>query len=156
MYVKSNLKPFWQKPSGMEVISQIIRSVGLFVPSSPEVTISTKNQPFLYLLKNGLIEVPAFVYSLPNCWEMVSECWVTEFVIKHNRLSLKTIFIHLYFWKWPYFSIAYARNFGLVTSLIGHDPFCVCEFKPQPLLTEASKYGGDISNNKVCWFICFK
>ena len=54
----------------MEAISQIM-SVGLFVSSSPEVTISTKNQPFLYIIKNGSIEVPDFVYSLPNCWEML-------------------------------------------------------------------------------------
>ena len=106
----------------MEAISQIIRSVGLFVSSSPEVTISTKNQPFLYLLKNGLIEVRDFVYSLPNCWEMLSVCCVTDFVMKYNSLSWKTIFIHLYFRKWPYFSIAYARNFGKVTSLTVYDP----------------------------------
>ena len=71
LYAKSNLNLFWHKPPCMEAISQTIRSVGLFVSSSPEVTISTKNQPFLYLLKNGLIEVPDFVYSFPNCWEMV-------------------------------------------------------------------------------------
>ena len=55
----------------MVAISQIIRSVGLFVSISPEVTISTKNQPFLCIIKNGLIEVPDFVYSLPNRGEML-------------------------------------------------------------------------------------
>ena len=72
VYAKSNLNHFRQKPPSMEAISQIIRSVGLFVSSSPEVTISTKIQPFLYLLKNGSIEVPDLVYSLPNCCDVVS------------------------------------------------------------------------------------
>ena len=76
--------------------------------------------------------------------------------MKHNNLSLKTIFIRIYFWKWPYFSIAHARNFGQVTSLIVHDPLHVRKIKPQTLLTKTSKYGGRISNNKVCRFICFK
>ena len=65
-------------------------------------------------------------------------CCVTDFVMKHHSLSLKTIFIHLFFWKLPYFSIAHARNFGHVTSLIGHEPCFVCEIKPQPLLTKPS------------------
>ena len=68
---KSNLNHFRQTPPSMKAISQIIRYVGLFVSSSPEVTISTKNQPFLYNLKDGSIEVPDFVYSLPNFWEML-------------------------------------------------------------------------------------
>ena len=51
----------------MEAISQIIRAVGLFVSSRPELTIFTKKQPFLYILKNGLIEVPDFVYYVLNC-----------------------------------------------------------------------------------------
>ena len=71
LYAKLNLNHFWQQPPSMKAISQIIRSVGLFVSSSPEVTISTKNQQFLYILENGSIEVPDFVYSLPNCWEML-------------------------------------------------------------------------------------
>ena len=54
LYAKSNLNHFWQRLPSMKAISQIIRSVGLFVSSSSEVTISTKNQPFLYLLKKWL------------------------------------------------------------------------------------------------------
>ena len=152
LYVKSNLKPFWHKPPCMEAISQIIKSVGLFVSSSPEVAISTKNQPFLYLLKNGLIEVPDLVYSLPNCCDVVS-------LILWRNITVWAwqVFLFIFFsWKLPYFSIAHLRNFGHVTSLIGHDPFCVCEIKPQPHLTTTSKYGGHISNNKVCRFICSK
>ena len=72
-----------------------------------------------------------------------------------SQFELDKYFYSFFFsWKLPYFSIAHLRNFGHVTSLIGHDPFCVCEIKPQPHLTTTSKYGGHISNNKVCRFIC--
>ena len=152
LYAKSNLIPFWQKPPSMEAISQIITSVVIFVPSSPEVTISTKNQPFLYILKNGSIEVPDLVYSLPNC------CDVVSLILWWNiTVWAWQVFLFMFFsWKLPYFSIARLRNFGHVTSLIRHDSFCVCEIKPQTLPTNTSKYGGHIANNKVCSFICFK
>ena len=210
LYAKSNLTPLWQKPPSMEAISQIIKSVGLFVPSSPDfyisskmVTISTISENQLFLIspksnRNGfwqsspstedisqiiksvglfvpnsplgdhvyqksailispqkwLDEVRDFVFStklLGDVWDVVYDS-----VMKHNSLSLSTIFIHLYFWKLPYFSIAHARNFGQVTSLIVHDPMLVCKIKPQTLLTKTSRYGGHISNNKVCRFICSK
>ena len=152
MYAKSNLNHFPQKPPSMEAISQIIRSVGLFVSSSPEVTISTKIQPFLYLLKNGSIEVPDLVYSLPNCGDVVSLILWWNITV----WAWQVILFIFFSWKLPYFSIAHVRKFGHVTLLIWHDPFCVCEIKPQPLPTKTSKYGGHISNNKVCRFICFK
>ena len=59
-----------------------------------------------------------------------------------------------FFWKLPYFSIAHARNFGKVTALTVHDPLFECKIKPQNLLTTTSMYGGHVSNNKVCRFIC--
>ena len=71
-----------------------------------------------------------------------------------SQFELENYFYSSFFWKLPYFSIAYARNFGHLTSLIGHDPFFVCEIKTT--LTKTAKYGGHISNNKVCRFICFK
>ena len=152
LHVKSNLIPFWQKPPSIDAISQIIRSVDLFVSSSPEVTISTKNHPFLYILKNGSIAVPDLVYSLPNC------CDVVSLILWWNiTVWAWQVFLFIFFsLKLPYFSIAHVRNFGHVTSLFGHDPFCVCEIKPQPLPTKTYKYGCHISNNKVCRFICLK
>ena len=118
LYAKSNLLHFWQKSPSMEAISQIIRSVGLFVSSSPEVTI-TKNQPFLYILKNGLIEVPDFVYSLLNCWDVVLLILWWNLTVWAWKLFLFIFFS----WKLPYFCIAHARNFGHLTSLIVHDHF---------------------------------
>ena len=129
---KSNLNRLWQQPPSMEAISQIIRSVGLFVSSRPEVTIFTKNQPFLYILKNGSIEVPDLVHSLPNCCDVVS-----LFLWWINPFWAWQVFLFIFFsWKLPYFSIAHARNFGQVTALIVHDPLLVCEIKPHPTLTK--------------------
>ena len=95
------------------------------------MAISTKNQPFLYLLKNGLIEVPDFVDYLPNCWRC-RDIVLPDLWWKHNSLSVKTIFIYLFSENWPCFSIAHARNIGQLTALIAHHPMFARKIKPQP------------------------
>ena len=121
---KLYLNHFWQKPPSMKAISQIIRSVDLFVSSRPEVTISTRNKP-IFIYPHTLLD------------------WSTRFCLFFTKLLGEVVGMLCYWFgdetsqfklENYFYSSLFSENYHILalrmrgisltlTSLIGHGPF---------------------------------